>query len=160
MTTFYRKLEDMKVEHPEGFSPLQELYPGRLMPVTEVYDRYSFQNQYPTAAKESFEENKVNTQEYGRWLEKTARAASPASEKMTVHQVEDPSSFIEEPDLKDAQIQQPPTYGDAMDVKYTPIDEKKDDKIEHFGITGTKQDRLFIAIFGLLAILVIIKMNQ
>ena len=161
----------MSVDHPEGFSPLMELYPGRLMPVTESYDRYTFPNKYPEQARESFEQNKEDAITYGAHLENMARAQSPSNKKMTINQVEDPSSFIENPDLPQIQMQTPPVYGDALDVKDSAAPEvdipsasnggiEPRPKIkEHFGIVGTKQDRLFIAVFGLLALLVVIKMS-
>jgi len=164
--TFYRKLENMAIDHPPGFSPLMELYPGRLMPVTESYDRYTFPSRYPEEAKESFEQNKEDTQTYGAHLEDMARAQSPSNKKMTINQIEDPSAFIENPDLPQIQMQTPPVYGDALDVNDSSIPSASNGDIEsrpkikeHFGIVGTKQDRLFIAVFGLLALLVVIKMS-
>lgn len=159
--TFYMKLETLKAAHPPGYSPLQELYPGRLMPVTEVYDRYNFEPLAPKTAMESFERNKQDTQTYGSHLDEVTLAASPTADKMTYHQVEDPSALIEDPDLTNLNLMQPPAYGDALDVGKEEEDTKPTIRSkEHFGITGTTHDRLFIAAFGLLALLVVVKLSS
>lgn len=136
--TFYRKLEDMKVEHPEGFSPLQTLYPGRLMPVTEVYNRYNFKSVDPELSQESFEQNKEDTHKYASHLQKMERRDGEIVDVV-----------VPESELNKV----PPEFtGGKEDSETTPIR-------ENFGVVGQKQDRLFIAVFGLLAILVLVKLN-
>ena len=167
MTTFYAKLDTMKMNFPLGYSPLQQLYPGRLMPVTEVYDRYSFPSLEPNLAVESFDRNKEDTQAYGAHIEAVARAASPTSGKMTYHQVDDPSSFSEDPNLGNLQLMQPPAFDDALEDKERYDDSSEDPKKlngsrkkENFGIVGSKQDRIWICVFGLLSLLIVVKINS
>lgn len=166
---FYAKLETIKADHPHGFSPLHTLYPGRLWPVTQTYDKYIFPHPNPNAARDAFLENKENTVAYGRDLEIRAREGPGIGEdpanKMTYHQVDDPSMLIEDPALLHLTQQQPPAFNDAMDkglrvppTAPTPPTPPASVK-ENFGIVGAPSDRLWIAVFALLGLLVVAKIS-
>jgi hypothetical protein len=105
------------------YSPLHQLHPGRPMPVTDSLDPYDIPHKSPEAARQAFESKKIKLAQYASNLEATARVeGGPEDKKVTMHTVDDPFTQIEDPELKFATIQQPPTENDAKpDFERVPI---------------------------------------
>lgn len=111
------------------FSNLHLLYPGRYMMPTDGFDRYLIPHEYPIEAKEAFCNRRMETEQYAEGLEFTALMDGGGDgQKMTTHFVDDPSAVIEDPDLKNAPMMQPPTFNDADTHLEKPYIDSNHDK--------------------------------
>jgi hypothetical protein len=111
---------------PPEYSSLHMLYPGVPMPRTEVYDRYNIPHQCQEAARKSFEERKEDTIKAARHLEKLARLGS--GDKVTIHDVADPSIPTEDPALLQLSTQAPISLNEGMEYPAKPEKSKKGKK--------------------------------
>ena len=157
-------------------APLQLLYPGRHMPAPEgmgqTIDRYDYPHEHPVEARESFERTRKDIETYAGWLENRARRdGGKDQDKVTSHAVEDPSLLVDDPDLKFATVQQPPTWGDGSDDPERKTDATtappdvsgrnvapRKELRENFGTTvGSNLDKLVVIIIGVVVLFILAK---
>jgi hypothetical protein len=98
-----------------GISALQNLYPGRPMPVFGRYDLNEIPNEDPIGAAETYMTNREETHEYARQLfNRALEQGGGDKEKVLVHALDDPNAFVENPDLPNNMIQAPPVQHDGQ----------------------------------------------
>ena len=115
-----------------GISALQNLYPGRPMPVFGRYDLNEIPNEDPIGAAETYMRNREETHEYARQLfDRALKQGGGDKEKVLVHAVDDPSAFVENPDLQGNAIQSPPVQHDGQ-----PFPAKKNFNDSNFTTQG------------------------
>ena len=113
----YHRLDKSLNDGPVNaeYSRLHTLYPGEPMSSSDNFNRYSVIPEDPELYKKSFMDTRQQTQEYARNLQEVTLAAGGGDdEKITVHPAIDPSSMIEDPELKSATMMSPATADDTV----------------------------------------------
>ena len=134
MTSFQRVYHSLDIPinptpytSPENhtWSALHNLYPGRPYDARDdftPYTEFSPVSEDPAGARETFLQHRANTRQYAENLQKLAlRSSGGDNGKVLVHAIDDPSSVIEDPDLRQAAIQQPPVQNDNFPFSGSPI---------------------------------------
>lgn len=124
MTSFQRTYQTLDkplnptpytTEENHTWSPLHDLYPGRPMDSRDDINRYDIVHEDPEGAKRTFLDNRARTHEYAEQLQRRAVAlGGKQDEKVLTHAVEDPSTVINDPDLRFSQVQIPPVQNDNV----------------------------------------------
>lgn len=123
----YHQLDEKFFPNPygenSGISALHDLYPGRPLTTSDSFDRYEIVPEDPEGARRTFLNSRRETQEYAKYLvDRTIADGGGDKNKVLVHAIDDPSSVINDPDLKNAQMQTPEAEndGNAFKVATTP----------------------------------------
>lgn len=121
----YHSLDEPFFPNPygenSGISALHDLYPGRPLTTTDGFDRYEIPAEDPEGAKRTFQNSKRETQEYAKFLvDRSIADGGGDKNKVLVHAIDDPSSVIEDPTLKDAQMYVPEAENDGRAMKEGP----------------------------------------
>lgn len=121
----YHKLDEPFFPNPygenSGISALHDLYPGRPLTTSDGFDRYEILPEDPEGAKRTFQNSKRETQEYASYLvDRSIADGGGDKNKVLTHAIDDPSSVINDPSLRDAQMQVPQTENDGRAIKEGP----------------------------------------
>lgn len=105
-----------------GISALHNLYPGRPMTVNDSFlSQYDIPNEDPEGARRTFLTSRKDTKEYAKMLNADVMAANGGDgNKVLVHEVEDPSAVVNDPDLKSAQMMVPESLGEGEAIIEPP----------------------------------------
>jgi len=105
-----------------GISALHDLYPGRPMTVDDSFlNKYAIPNEDPEGAKRTFLNSRKETKEYAKMLIDSVVSDNGGDEnKVLIHALDDPSSVINDPDLKSAQMMTPESIGEGSPLPHPP----------------------------------------
>lgn len=122
----YHQLDEPFFPNPygenSGISALHDLYPGRPLNVNDGFNRYEIPAEDPAGARRTFLNSKRETQEYAAYLvDRTLADGGGDDKKVLTHALDDPSSVINDPDLKNATMQSPQTENEGMALKEPPM---------------------------------------
>ena len=105
----------------DGYSKLNDLYPGRPMPLDGSIDRNDIPHEHPKQAQAAFEQRTRETKEYAAGLQRqTQRAGGGDAAKVSGHAAVDPDEMINDPDLRNATMVSPPAFNDTTPVREPP----------------------------------------
>ena len=105
----------------DGYSKLQDLYPGQPMESSTSIDRRNIPHSNPEAAQAAYQQRTAETKQYASELQMRAmRAGGGDPAKATAHAISDPDEMVNDPDLRDATVLQPPSFNDTVPVIEPP----------------------------------------
>jgi len=105
----------------DGYSKLHDLYPGQPMEASVSIDRANIPPADPEAAKRAYDQRTSETRQYAADLQTRAmKAGGGDAAKATAHAISDPDEMVNDPDLRDATVLQPPSFNDTVPFREPP----------------------------------------
>lgn len=122
----YHQLDEPFFPNPygenSGISALHDLYPGRPMETSYGFNRYQIPPEDPEGARRTFLTNREETRAYAaKLMNRVVADGGGDNEKVLTHAVDDPSSVINDVDLKFAQMQTPETANNGKEEIEPPV---------------------------------------